>query len=210
MRLDRTYLVHRLGAAVLGGGLLLFGIVGFAQGVPWAFSGEVVWGLSTNGVLSTISVVAALVLLGSAVYGGTLSSTVAIGFGVLFTLSGLAHLWIMNTDWNVLAFRLSNVWFSLLVGLALAFLGFYGRVSGGLPPENPYRRAHRVRSDRPDPEAQLHADEVSEQEQVMAEAEIAVAEGTATQEQANMVQRERARLQAENYRRAHRHAAEEG
>ncbi|MBB5159886.1 hypothetical protein [Saccharopolyspora phatthalungensis] len=105
--------------------------------------------------------------------------------------------------------RLSNVLFSLVVGLVLLFLGCYGRVSGGLPPDNPYRRRHPVRTRRPDPDEQIRANEADERERRIIEAEVAVAEGTATPEQAHVVHRERARRQADNRRRAHQKARSE-
>ncbi|WP_433868812.1 DUF4383 domain-containing protein [Saccharopolyspora sp. CA-218241] len=188
-----VHVVHRIGAAALGVALLVFGVLGLARNVPWLFAGELVWGLSTNGALAVLSIVAGLVLVISSVWGGRLASTVSIGLGVLFLLSGLVHLGIMHTGANVLGFRLSNCLFSLIAGLFLSVLGFYGRVSGGLPPDNPYRREHPIKHHRPDPDEQIRAESGDEQHQRMMDAEISVAEGTATREQAEAVERERAR-----------------
>ncbi len=154
----RVHLVHRLGAAALGIGLLVFGVLGLLLGTPWAFASTPLWGLSTNGALSAISIVAGIILLTTSAWGGTVASNSSTAFGVLFLVSGIAHLGIMHTQWNVLGFALANCLFSLVVGLVLLFLGLYGRFSGGLPPDNPYRRAHPVRADRPDPDEQLRAE----------------------------------------------------
>src|SRR5690606_12873882 len=155
-RASAVDMVHRVGAGILGIGLLVFAITGLSRGASWIGSeGQQVLGLSTNGALSVISIVAAVLLIAAALWGGTGSSTPASAFWGWFLLSGLVHLGLITTSWNPLAFRLSNVLFSLVVGLVLLFLGMYGRVSGGLPPDNPYRRRHPIRKQRPEPDEQL-------------------------------------------------------
>ncbi len=186
-----TYLVHRVAAAVFGIGLWVFAGLGFVNALPFFSTvGTPVLGMSTNGALSTISVLAGLVLLLAAWRGDPLASTTMIVFGVLFVLSGLVHLALIGTQWNVLAFGLSNVFFSLVAGLALMVLGFYGRVSGGLPPDNPYRRAHPLRRTRPTPEEQESARDVGEREQQFLEAEMAMGEGDPTPQQEELVRAE--------------------
>ncbi|QGK69594.1 DUF4383 domain-containing protein [Allosaccharopolyspora coralli] len=186
-----TFVVHRVAAAVLGLGLWVFAALGFVNGLPFfSTSGTAVLGMSVNSALSTISVLAGLVLLCSAWWGDPLASTTMIVLGVLFVLSGLVHLALIDTQWNVLAFELSNVFFSLVAGLVLVVLGFYGRVSGGLPPDNPYRRAHPLRRTRPTPEEQEAASEVDEREQQFLEAEMAMGEGHPTSRQEELVRGE--------------------
>lgn len=202
-------IVHRISAAVLGVVLAVFAAGGFASGPPFFSTyGANVLGMFTSGALSVLSAVAALVLVGSAVIGGRLSSTVATGMGVLFLLSGIVHLGLINTPVNVLAFRLPNVFFSLGAGMLLTFLGLYGRVSGGLPPDNPYRRAHPRRTRRPSPEAQLDGErsDFDDEEQIaMVRAEIAMGEGKATAEQERLVRQELAEQRTAERRRAYRH-----
>jgi hypothetical protein len=41
---------------------------------------------------------------------------------------------------NLLAFRPANIVFSFAVGAVLLILGSYGRITGGLPLDNPYHR----------------------------------------------------------------------
>ena len=105
-------------------------------------------GLSTNAVLSTISVVVGLILIGAAVVGGNTSANVNAVVGALFLVSGFANMCVLRTSWNVLNFSMANVIFSFVVGLALLTFGFYGRVSGGLPADNPYYRARHGRDPR--------------------------------------------------------------
>ena len=70
-RLSRVY---RFGAGVVGAVLLVFGVLGFFDQLAFFDTeGDRVAGLSTNAVLSTISVVVGLVLIGAAVIGGNLA-----------------------------------------------------------------------------------------------------------------------------------------
>jgi hypothetical protein len=138
----RLILVYRCGAGLCGLLLLVFGILGFVDDLSYfSTHGEQIAGLSSNGLLSTISVVFAVLLLACAVIGGSLASTVTAAVGLLFVLSGFVNLALLDTQANILAFRLPNVFFSFIVGLVLMTFGLYGRVSGGLPHDNPYWRS---------------------------------------------------------------------
>lgn len=202
-----VHIVHRVSAAALGLGLWVFAALGFANGLAFfSTQGQSVLGLSSNGLLSTISAVAGAILLGSAVWGGPVASMVTAALGVLFLLSGLAHLAVLHTGFNILAFRLPNVFFSLIAGMLLLFVGLYGRLSGGLPPDNPYRQAHPRRTDRPDPAEQLAEQhtEPDEHERQLLEAEIAMGEGHPTDEQAELVEHEQAVRRRQERSRAYR------
>ncbi|MBE9373768.1 DUF4383 domain-containing protein [Saccharopolyspora sp. HNM0983] len=204
-----VHLVHRVGAALLGVFLCVFGALGFASASSlFGGDGDVVLGLGTNGALATVSVVVGLVLLVAAWWGDPISSTVAMAAGGLFLVSGLVHLAVLGTGWNIFAFGFSNIVFSLVVGLALGFLGAYGRLSGGLPPDNPYRRAHPLGSKRPAPEEQEAAESVSAEEQEMLEAEMAMGEGHPTPRQEELVAREMAEQRRREHRRAWRNVRE--
>lgn len=201
----RVHLVHRIGAAAFGALLCVFAGTSLARGVPlFDTHGGIVWGLSVNGVLAAISAVAGLVLLGAAFVSARTSSTIFLVVGGVFLLAGLAHLGLIHTPLNVLAFSLPNVFSSLVVGLLLLFLGAYGRLTGGLPPDNPYRRAHPVRRDRPSPDEQMSSGMTSPREQGLLEAELAVVEGKATPEQEEMVRRDQARRRSAERARAYR------
>lgn len=137
-RLSRVY---RFGAGVMGLVLLAFGVAGLASGVRFFGSGDVaVGGLTTNGALSVLSMLVGGVLFVGMVRGGNLASTLNLLFGVLFLLSGFVNLSLLETEFNLLNFGLSNVLFSFVVGLLLMTFGMYGRVSGRLPHDNPYWR----------------------------------------------------------------------
>ena len=63
----RVFAVQRVGAVLVAVFLLVFGVLGFADGLDYfSTDGERILGLSSNGMLSTISVVVAVVLLAAA------------------------------------------------------------------------------------------------------------------------------------------------
>jgi Domain of unknown function (DUF4383) len=180
---SRLDLVHRVGAAVLGGGLCAFGVLGVADRLEFlAVHGKVVLGLATNGLLATISLIVGGILIGAALRGGRSSSTITVVIGSLFLLSGLVNLAVLDTKFNLLAFRLSNVIFSFIAGMLLLFLGAYGRFSGGLAADNPYYQ-QRHRKDPPSGTDHTGDDEDAE----LAAAELAIAEGHATPDQELLV-----------------------
>jgi Domain of unknown function (DUF4383) len=183
----RVLAVHRVGAVGVAAVILVFGLLGFAGGLDYfATEGEQVLGLSSNGLLSTISVVTAVVLIAAAVRGPRVASTVMIVVGVLFLISALANLAVLRTGLNFLAFKLSNVFFSLGAGLLLLLLGAFGRISGNLPADNPYARP--VEDDVDPPAAGLPwTFEELAAEGAMRRAEIAVVQHTATADQRRRV-----------------------
>jgi hypothetical protein len=134
--------VYRYSAGVIGLGLLVFGVLGFTGGLGFFdTTGNKVAGLSTNTLLSTVSVVVGLLLIGGAAIGGNIAAELNTVIGALFLLSGLANLAVLRTGANILNFSMRNVIFSFVSGLLLFTFGLYGRVSGGLPPDNPFYRA---------------------------------------------------------------------
>src|SRR5919112_1476172 len=136
---NRIHTVHRVSAAALGCFLLLFGVLSFAAPVDFlATSGAVVFGLSTNGLLATVSVIVGAVLVVAASRSGPTASSTLVIFGGLFVISGVANAIVLDTALNIFAFRVSNVVFSLVVGAVLLTLGAYGRFTGRLPDTSPY------------------------------------------------------------------------
>ncbi|RFU22242.1 DUF4383 domain-containing protein [Geodermatophilus marinus] len=185
----RVPVVHRIGAVVVGLVIGTFGVLGFAGGLDFfSTEGERVLGLSSNGLLSTISVVTALVLLGAAAAGARIASTVMMVVGSLFLLSALANLAVLRTDYNVLAFEFRNVVFSVCAGLVLLLLGAYGRVSGHLPADSPYATAGVDDVEGDDPGAEFPSTPAEfAAERAMREAEIAVVQHRATADQSRRV-----------------------
>ncbi|MGY2002500.1 DUF4383 domain-containing protein [Blastococcus sp. SYSU DS1024] len=186
----RVLTVHRIGALVVAAVIAVFGILGFADGLEFfSTDGERILGLSSNGLLSTVSVVTAAVLVAAALRGPRIASTVMIVVGVLFLVSALANLAVLQTGFNILAFRFTNVVFSVVAGLVLLVLGAYGRVSGNLPPDSPYARPGvDAGGDDPDPAGE-HPSTPAEfaAERAMRDAEVAVVQHTATPDQQRRV-----------------------
>jgi hypothetical protein len=80
--------VYRFGAGVIGAGLLTFGVLGFADALGFFdTTGEQVAGLSTNTLLSAISVIVGLTLIAGAIIGGNTAAGLNAVVGVLFLLS---------------------------------------------------------------------------------------------------------------------------
>jgi hypothetical protein len=213
--------VHRLGAVAVALILWAFAALGFAGGAGFLTThGAHALGMTGNGLLSTISVVVGVILVVSAVVGGPTASTTCTVIGVLFVLSGLLNLIVLNKPANLLAFTFPNVVFSLVVGIVLLFVGLYGRGSGGLPADNPYRRArggantmtrvwHGESVIQDDPEDPETAQRKLAENESLARAEYAMAEGVATPEQERAVladaARRSSRRRTEAWRRAIRH-----
>jgi hypothetical protein len=136
------------------------------------------------------------------VIGGHVSSNVTTAIGVLFLISGLANLAVLDTPLNLLAFKIQNVLFSLIAGMLMLFVGLYGRVSGGLPDDNPYVQARRNQDPLDRHAAARVAEQLSQrlaEIDELARAEFAMAEGRATPEQEQLLRAD-ARRRAEQHR----------
>jgi hypothetical protein len=187
----RVPAVHPIGAIVVAAVIAAFGVLGLIDGLAYfSTDGERIAGLSSNGLLSTISLLTAAVLVAAALRGSRVASTTMLVIGVLFLVSALANLAVLETEVNFLAFSMANVIFSIVAGLVLLTLGAYGRVSGNLPADSPYRAegADGVPDDDatsqqlPETPAQRAA------ERAMREAEVAVIEHRATADQQRRVE----------------------
>jgi len=131
-------------------------------------------------------VVVALVLLAAATRSPRAASTVMIVLGPLFLLSAFVNSMVLGTRLNWLAFSISNVIFSVVVGVLMLLLGAYGRVGSRLPPDSPYVHRSADEADYVD-ERPRTAEEVAA-EDAMREAEIAVVQHAATPAQYRRVQ----------------------
>jgi hypothetical protein len=184
----RVPVVHKVGAVVVAAVIGVFGVLGFIGGLAYfSTDGGRVLGLSSNGLLSTISVVTAAVLVFAAFRSARTASTIMIVIGALFLLSALVNLALLRTDVNLLAFSMANVIFSIVAGLVLLTLGAYGRVSGHLPADSPYAQ-EPVGAQDDDPEVFPSTPQEFAAEAAMREAEIAVVEHRATAEQRRRVE----------------------
>ncbi|MFD7729980.1 DUF4383 domain-containing protein [Kitasatospora phosalacinea] len=145
--------VYRYGAGLCGLFLVVFGILGLTGAHPGFLdtSGKEVLGLSSNGALSVLSLVAGGILILGAVIGGNTASDINMVMGVLFVLAGFVGLMVLDSSANRLAFHISNVIFSFVFGFVVLTFGMYGRVSSHLPHDNPYWKDRHARAaDQPD------------------------------------------------------------
>jgi hypothetical protein len=180
-----VHTVHRVGALSVAAVILVFGLLGFAGGLAFfSTSGERILGMSTNGLLSTISVLTAAVLVVAALRGPRLASTVMLTIGALFLVSALGNLAVLRSSFNLLAFQLSNVFFSVVAGLVLLLTGAYGRVSGHLPADSPYAHAAAA-PELPEVFPSTPAEFAAER--AMRDAELAVVNHVATDDQRRRV-----------------------
>jgi len=184
----RVPAVHRMGAIVVAAVIATFGVLGLANGLDYfSTDGERIAGLSSNGLLSTISLVTAAVLVAAALRGSRIASTTMLVIGALFLVSAMANLIVLETEWNLLAFSMANVIFSIVAGLVLLTLGAYGRISGNLPEDSPYRGEGAPEVDDTDQQLpETPAERAAER--AMRDAELAVVEHRATADQQRRVE----------------------
>ncbi len=134
--------VYRVGAGLIGLVLVAFGILGLIDRIGFFDTGgDRVAGLNTNGALSVLSICVGLLLFAGMVVGGNFASSLNMVLGIAFIFSGFINLALLDRSFNPLAFRIQNVLFSFVVGVALMFFGMYGRVGSALPHDNPYWKA---------------------------------------------------------------------
>jgi Domain of unknown function (DUF4383) len=177
--LDRA---HRIGAVAFGLGLAVFGILGLVNRLePFSTQGQPVLGLSSNGLLSAISLITGGILVAAGARGGRLASTVLVVVGAAFVLSGVANVLVLETPLNLLAFRMSNVVFSLISGALLLFIGAWGRFTGRLPDANAYKQ-ERHQDDGP---PEMLPTVFPEPEDAVAATELATAERAVAQHTAS-------------------------
>jgi lysylphosphatidylglycerol synthetase-like protein (DUF2156 family) len=191
--------LHRVGAAVVGGFVFVFGLAGLAaRPEVYSTEGPVVFGMTTNGLLAFASLAVGIVLLFATVLGGQVVAWAAITAGAAFFLSGVVNVFLLGTSLNVMAFTMPNVVFSWVVGAVLVALGVIGRqqhqTSDNLSGSHVEREGAAP---------QVHTNPVAAAE--LAEAERAFALHHATEEQIERLH------EADKYRTAadRRHAWEE-
>src|SRR5688572_25936586 len=121
---QRVLQVHRIGALAVALVIGVFGILGFADGLAFfSTEGERILGLSSNGLLSTISIVTAIVLATAAFRGPRIASTVMITIGILSLVPARATLAFPRPGSTTLASERPKAAFSAGAGWLLHRLG---------------------------------------------------------------------------------------
>jgi uncharacterized protein YacL len=119
-------------AFLIGAVLLLFGIAGFIQtsGLPFFDQeGERVLWLTTNPAFSLLNIVVGAGVIVVTLIGRNLDVWSNVALGTIFMFSGLIMLCLLRTDLNFLAFSMTNVIVSFVIGMVLMTAGLYGGVS---------------------------------------------------------------------------------
>ncbi|GAB3797803.1 DUF4383 domain-containing protein [Micromonospora zhanjiangensis] len=140
--------LYRIIAGLVGLYILVFGILGvWATWGEGLFSRNNVWvlGLRTNLAFSLISVVFGIGLLIGASRRGNLGHFMNLTAGVVFMVTGLAMMTVLQTSANFLNFSMSTVLVSLLFGLLFLATGLYDKVGphDHARAENAYRHGAR-------------------------------------------------------------------
>jgi hypothetical protein len=124
--------LYRALAALTGGFLLAFGVVGFTQTAGTDLFAQdrelTALGLSTNRAFAVLSVLAGAVVLGSALIGRNADRWVNLWIGPGFLIAGTAMLALTNTDANFLNSSVATAIVSYLIGTLLLIAGLYGKV----------------------------------------------------------------------------------
>ncbi|MEV4772981.1 DUF4383 domain-containing protein [Micromonospora humida] len=123
--------LYRVFAGLVGLYILVFGAFGvvqtwgeplFARGSHWAL------GLRTNLAFSLVSVAFGIVLIIGASRRGNLGHVMNLTAGVVFMVTGIAMMSVLQTRANILNFSMSTVIVSLLFGLLLLATGLYDKI----------------------------------------------------------------------------------
>ncbi|MBO4164902.1 MULTISPECIES: DUF4383 domain-containing protein [Micromonospora] len=123
--------LYRVFAGLVGVYILVFGVWGVVQtwGEPlFARGGHWALGLRTNLAFSLVSVLFGLVLIIGASRRGNLGHVMNLTAGVVFMVTGIAMMSVLQTRANVLNFSMSTVIVSLLFGLLLLATGLYDKI----------------------------------------------------------------------------------
>ncbi|MDG4833424.1 DUF4383 domain-containing protein [Solwaraspora sp. WMMD1047] len=123
--------LFRAFAGLIGLYVLVFGVVGVAVtwGEPLFDRGDhQVLGLRANLAFALVSVVFGMIILVGAVHRGNLGHYLNLTVGVVFMVTALAMMTVLQTELNFLNFSMSTVIVSMLFGLTFLATGLYDKV----------------------------------------------------------------------------------
>ncbi|GIM85070.1 DUF4383 domain-containing protein [Salinispora arenicola] len=144
--------IYRVLAGLIGLYILVFGVWGTARtlGDPlFDRGGAWVLGLRTNLAFALVSVVFGAFLLVGASRRGNLGHYMNLTAGVVFLVTGILMMSVLQTSANFLSFSMSTVVVSMLFGLILLSTGLYDKVG-------PTDHAEKGQHDRCHPVADQH------------------------------------------------------
>lgn len=134
--------LYRTIAGLVGLYVLIFGVLGVIE--TWGhplFGRESTWvlGLRTNLAFALVSVVFGAIIIFGALHRGNLGHYMSLTIGVIFMVTGLAMMAVLQTTANILNFSMSTVIVSLIFGLLFLATGLYDKVGS---PEHAHAENH--------------------------------------------------------------------
>jgi hypothetical protein len=124
--------LYRTLAGAAGLYVLVFGIVGLLRTQGQDFFAQdglpTVLGLRANPAFAALSLVTGVVLVVGAVIGRMIDMWINLAGSVVFMLSGITMMTLLETDLNVLGFTVTTCIVSFVIGIVLGLAGLYGRV----------------------------------------------------------------------------------
>lgn len=123
--------LYRTLAALAGLFCLVFGIIGTIKtaGEPIFHRGDVViLGLKTNLAFAIISIVIGAIVLVGAFVGRNIDHYINLIAGIVFLISGMLMMALLQTNANFLNFRMGTCIVAFIIGTVLLTAGLYGRV----------------------------------------------------------------------------------
>ncbi|GIJ19486.1 DUF4383 domain-containing protein [Micromonospora lutea] len=143
---------YRVLSGLIGLYILIFGVWGTALtwGQPlFGRNGDWALGLRTNLAFSLVSIVFGAVLIVGASRRGNLGHYMNLTAGVVFLVTSILLMSVLQTDANFLNFSMSTVVVSMIFGLVLLGTGLYDKVG-------PHEDAEAERNRRYHPVAEIH------------------------------------------------------
>jgi hypothetical protein len=123
--------LYRTLAGLAGLFCLVFGIVGIVRTASDSIfhrGDEVILGLKTNLAFAIISVVVGAIVLIGALIGGNLDHYINLIAGIVYLVSGMLMMSLLQTNANFLNFRMGTCIIAFVIGVVLLTAGLYGRV----------------------------------------------------------------------------------
>lgn len=144
--------LYRVIAGIVGLYILTFGVLGvidtWGEGL-FSRDGHWVLGLRTNLAFSLVSVFFGIGLIIGASRRGNLGHYMNLTAGVVFMVTGIAMMTVLQTSANFLNFSMSTVIVSLLFGLIFLATGLYDKVG---PHDEADAETARARRRAPEPQ----------------------------------------------------------
>jgi hypothetical protein len=130
--------LYRAVATIIGFALVVVGVIGLVKTAGsvdfFATHGERVLGLTMNPAFAVLNILVGAAIAGAGLIGRNWDASLNLLGGIVFLLAGGVMLCVLRTDLNLLAFSITNVCVSFLIGTLLLTAGLYGRVSAARKP----------------------------------------------------------------------------